>query len=171
MLSVVQMVMSFPPEKTGVAGSASLITSRQNALRRAQFVLAAGRRVTRDLADARAHGQPLSRVLADSVTRERRYFSQHLDAMWNRAKAAAQVDSAAMTYGNLLGWNTVLDGHTSPECRAADGKNFEATDQPLIGWPGAVHPHCRCYPGPAHAGARMLPSAHRVPVRRLVRVA
>jgi hypothetical protein len=171
MLSVVQMVMSFPPERTGVAGSASLITSRQNALRRAQFVLAAGRRVTRDLADARAHGQPLSRVLADSVTRERRYFSQHLDAMWNRAKAAAQVDSAAMTYGNLLGWNTVLDGHTSPECRAADGKNFEATDQPLIGWPGAVHPHCRCYPGPAHAGARMLPSAHRVPVRRLVRVA
>ncbi len=168
MLAVLDMVMSFPPERTGVAGSASLVTSRENALRRAQFALAAGRRVTRDLAGARSHGQPLHQALADAIARERRYFGQHLDAMWNRARAAAQVDLAVMTYGNLIGWNTVLDARTSAECRAADGKNFEATAQPLIGWPGAVHPHCRCYPGPPVRGARMLASAHRIPVRRLV---
>lgn len=170
MLAVLDMIMSFPPEKTGVAGSASLTTARENLLRRAQFALAAGRRVTRDLAAARSHGQPLSSALTTSVLRERRYFGQHLDAMWNRAKAAAQVDSAAMSYGNLLGWNTVNDARTSAECRAADGKNFEATARPLIGWPGAVHPHCRCYPGPAHVGARMLPSAYHGSVRRLVTV-
>jgi len=171
MLAVLDMVMSFPPERTGVAGSASLTTARQNYLRRAQFALAAGRRVTSDLTEARSHGQPLQKALADAIARERRYFGQHLDAMWNRAKAAAQVDSAAMTYGNLLGWNTVLDARTSTECKAANGKNFEATAIPLIGWPGAVHPHCRCYPGPAHIGARMLPSAHGASFRRLVRVA
>jgi hypothetical protein len=168
MLAVLDMVMSFPPERTGVAGSASLTTARQNYLRRAQFALAAGRRVTHDLTEARSHGQPLHQALADAIARERRYFGQHLDAMWNRARAAAQVDNAAMTYGNLLGWNTVLDTRTSAECRAADDGNFEATAQPLIGWPGAVHPHCRCYPGPPVRGARMLPSAQRVTVRRLV---
>jgi len=170
MLAVLDMVMSFPPERTGVAGSASLTTARQNYLRRAQFALAAGRRVTHDLAEARSQGQPVQKALADSIARERRYFGQHLDAMWNRARAAAQVDNAAMTYGNLLGWNTVLDTRTSPECRAADGKNFEATAQPLIGWPGSVHPHCRCYPGPPVRGARMLPGTQHVTVRRLVSV-
>lgn len=171
MLAVLDMVMSFPPEKTGVAGSASLATSRENALRRAQFALAAGRRVTSDLIDARSHGQPVKQALAESIIRERRYFGQHLDAMWNRARAAAQVDMAAMTWGDLLGWNTVLDQRTSAECRAADGRNFAVTARPLIGWPGAVHPHCRCYPGPPRMGARMLASAQGVPYRRLVRVA
>jgi hypothetical protein len=171
MLAVLQVVMSFPPERTGVGGFASLATSRQNALRRAQFAITAGRRVTHDLAEARSQGRPLRDQLAESVARERRYFGQHLDAMWNRAKAAAQVDNAALSYGPLLGWYSVNDRVTSAECRAANGKNFSTEAIPLIGWPGAVHPHCRCYPGPAHIGARMLASAHRIPVRRLVRVA
>lgn len=170
MRGAVSVVMSMPPERTGVSGPASIATSRQNLLRRAQFVLAAAHRITAALTTARSDGVSLRQALSDSVSRERRYYGQHLEAMWNRAAAAAQVDSAASSYGSLLGWNTVRDSHTSAECRAASGANFSTEAMPLIGWPGAVHPHCRCYPGPPRPGARMLPSSHRVPVRAVMPV-
>lgn len=160
MLWSIQLVMSFPPEVTGVSGTASLITARQNWLRRAQFALSAARRAMADIEQARAHGIPARQALATSAARERRYFAQHLDAIRGRAMAAMAVDMAALSYGPLLGWNTVHDSRTSAECRAADGKNFRADAMPVIGWPGAVHPHCRCYPGPARIGARMLPSVY-----------
>jgi hypothetical protein len=65
---------------------------------------------------------------------------------------------AALEHGNLLGWNTVIDERTSAECRAADGKNYYATAMPDIGFPGSVHPACRCYPSGPHPGGRLLPS-------------
>lgn len=170
MRGAVSVVMSFPPEQIGVAGPASFATSRQNLLRRAQFVVAASRRITADIRQARSSDAMLSQVLSDSITRERRYYGQHLQAIWNRATAAAQADMAALSYGNVLGWNTVRDSRTSAECRAADGANFSVQAMPLIGWPGAVHPHCRCYPGPPHPGARMLASARPVPVRAVLPV-
>jgi hypothetical protein len=153
------VVMAMPPEQTGVAGSATIHVSRTNVIRRAQFALSSARRLTADIREARSKGQSVNIALMAGINRERRYFGQHRDAIWNRAQAAQQVDMAAWAYGDLLGWNTVLDSHTSAECRAANGKNFYASSVPLIGYPGSVHPHCRCYPGPAHVGARLLPSA------------
>jgi Phage Mu protein F like protein len=167
MLASLEVAMSMPPEQTGVAGSASINASRANAIRRAQFILSSAKRLTGDVAEARSRGESVSQALAAGMARERRHFGQHRDAMWNRAQAAAQVDMASWSYGDLLGWNTVRDSRTSPECLAADGRNFHASHPPLIGYPGSVHPHCRCYPGPAHIGARMLPSAR--PERVLVR--
>jgi uncharacterized protein with gpF-like domain len=69
------------------------------------------------------------------------------------------VDTAVMQVGLLLGWNTVIDSHTSPECLAANGHNFRADHMPKIGYPGAVHPHCRCYAGPPRPGANLLAAA------------
>lgn len=160
MLWAIQLVMSFPPETMGAAGPASLIAQRQNYLRRAQFILSSGRRAMSDMALARSQGRSARDALAAALDRERRYYGQHLDAIRNRAQAAMNTDMAALAYGPLLGWNTIRDRRTSPECLAADGKNFRADAQPAIGWPGAVHPHCRCYPGPPRIGARMLPSRY-----------
>jgi hypothetical protein len=160
MLWSIRLVMSFPPETLGAAGSASLMAQRQNYLRRAQFALAAARRGMAAIREARSQGRSASSALAELLPKERRYFAQHLDAIRNRAQAAMDVDMAALRYGPLLGWNTIHDSRTSPECAAADGKNFRADVQPRIGWPGAVHLHCRCYPGPARIGARMLPSVY-----------
>jgi hypothetical protein len=159
--AALDVVMGFPPEQAGASGPATLIVSRLNLIRRAQFVLASARRLTGDMAAARSNGVSMIQALQAGISRERRFYGQHLQAGWNRAKAASQVDSAASTYGLLLGWNARLDKVTSAECRAANGKNFLASSMPLIGFPGMVHPHCRCYPGKARPGAAMLPSAGR----------
>ena len=169
MLAALTVVMAMPPELLGVTGSATIAMSRANTLRRAQFALAAARRLTADVRTARSRGQNIGQALAAGIARERRYFGQHLNAIRNRMQAAMNTDIASWSYGDLLGWNTVQDSRTSPECRAADGMNFYASSPPLIGYPGAVHPHCRCYPGPAHVGGRMLPSAGE-PQKVLVRV-
>lgn len=162
MYGALDVVMGMPPEQTGVTGSATLNARRTNLIRRAQFALAAARRLTSDVFEARARGEAIRTALAAGMARERRYFGQHREAIWNREKAAAQVDMMALTWGDLLGWNTVRDRRTSPECLAAHGANFHASATPLIGYPGSVHPHCRCYPGPPRIGARMLPSARPV---------
>jgi hypothetical protein len=163
--AVLGVVLASPPPVTGVIGAASAQTSRQNHARRAQFVLSAGKRLTGDIRQARAQGKPVRAALADGLARERRYYSLHTAAMWNRATAAGKTDMAAMEHGNLLSWNSVLDSRTSAECRAADGKSFHASVMPDIGWPGSVHPHCRCFPGPAHPGAPLLPSRGRTYAR------
>jgi hypothetical protein len=157
---VLGLVTSYPPPLTGVIGDASRQVARMNTARRAQFVVAAATRLWHAGRDARAKGEPVKAALARQLGTERRYYQMHMDAMWNRARAAGRVDLEAAVHGDLLGWNTVIDGHTSAECRAADGKNFYVSHVPLIGFPGAVHPNCRCFPGPAHPGARLLPSRH-----------
>lgn len=156
--AVLTFVMASPPPVTGVIGAASEQTARMNAARRAQYVLAATKRVIVAVREARSKGQPAGDAIRAQIAREQRWYAAHQAAMWNRAAAAGRVDMAAAEHGNLLGWYSVLDSHTSAECRAADGKNFYATAIPDIGLPGAVHPRCRCFPGPAHSGARLLPS-------------
>jgi SPP1 gp7 family putative phage head morphogenesis protein len=97
---------------------------------------------------------------------EARYFQRHLYAEGRRLRSAALVDMAARLNGDregleqatLLGWRAVIDGRTTPECRQAHGKNFRADRIPDIGWPGAVHIHCRCSAGPAIPGAPLIPS-------------
>lgn len=81
------------------------------------------------------------------IANEKRWFNQHLDAIRKRRSSAIAVDKASRRYGDLLGWHAVLDDRTSPECREANGKNFSASRIPAIGYPGAVHPYCRCRPG------------------------
>lgn len=167
MYGALDVVMSMPPAQQGVTGSATMNASRTNTIRRAQFALAAARRLTSDVIEARSRGQGIITALAAGMARERRYFGQHMEAIRQRAGAAQQVDMASWAYGDLLGWKTVLDSRTSADCRAANGKNFYASSVPLIGYPGSVHPHCRCYAVAPHPGARMLPSAG--PERVLVR--
>lgn len=111
----------------------------QNARRRAAYLVVAAQRVTR------AHeGGDLALVRA--LIAERRFLDQHIEASMGRVEAAQQVEFALRTVGRgvMLGWEAVLDERTSGECRRADGRNFDASRIPPIGYPGTVHPHCRC---------------------------
>lgn len=162
LFAVLQVVMSHPPGQTGMFGPATTLTERMNLQRRAQFTVAAARRVGQAVTQARSEGRSVPQALADAIQRERRFYAQHLIATWQRSGAGAQVDMEAMSRGLLLGWHAVRDKNTSADCLAADGKNFYADHMPLIGYPGAVHPHCRCQPGAPFPGARLLRS-HGVP--------
>lgn len=158
MFAALDITMSYPPGQTGAYGPATLAMERTNLRRRSMFVLAAARRIGADLKAAHSRGQNPLDALAAAIIRERRYYAQHLMAIWQRSQAGARVDSAAMVHGSLLGWYTVKDRRTSADCLAANGKNFYPGHMPLIGYPGAVHPHCRCLPGAPFPGARLLPS-------------
>ena len=151
------VVMSLPPDRLGAIGPATLAMIRLNTARRGQFAAMAAKRLTSDFVDARSYGLNPLAALHDGIERERRYFGQHIEAMYQRAQAGARVDGAAAAYGPLLGWYTVRDHRTSAECKEADGKNFWAATPPAIGYPGGVHPHCRCFPGRPHEGARLVP--------------
>jgi hypothetical protein len=163
--AVLAMVMAQPPEATGFYGTVTRQAAQLNLMRRAQFVIASCRRVTQALTEARSRNQPLGQALAGAISAERRYYGQHLMAMWARSKAAAAIDSAAMLHGRLLGWNTVITPTTTPECLAADRHNFLADQMPPIGWPGLAHPGCRCYPGAPFPGAPLVGSSRPVPAR------
>jgi hypothetical protein len=154
-----RIVMAHPPPVTGVVGAASEQVSRLNAARRAQYAIAAAQRVMQAMIHARAHGENAVRAGEDAAERERRWYQQHLDAMRQRAVAAARTDMAALEYGDLLGWRAVMDRRTSPECAAANGKNYYASSIPDIGLPGAVHNSCRCEPVPPWPHGKLLPSA------------
>jgi ADP-ribosyltransferase exoenzyme len=152
------VAMTQPPPTTGVVGAASAQTSRQNLIRRAQFVLSAGKRLAQDIRQARAQGKPVTQAVQDGLARERRYYQAHTAAIWNRAVAAGKTDMAAMEHGDLLGWLSVMDRKTSAECRRASGQNYHASQMPDIGYPGSVHPACRCMAVAPWPGGRLLPS-------------
>lgn len=154
----VAVVMGMPPDRQGAMGSATMTVSNLNVVRRAQFLVAAARRVNSDIQQAISTRGSVREAIATALVRERRYYGQHLQAGWNRMDAAARTDSAAMLYGTLLSWNAVMDRSTSAECRAADGSNYRADVMPWLGYPGMVHPHCRCYPGPPIDGAKTIPA-------------
>jgi hypothetical protein len=102
--------------------------------------------------------------LTDAVkAREVRYYHWHLYAMNNRLATAEQVDGAAREVGTLmrsgrvlLGWKATMDSRTTGECRAANGRNFYADRPPSIGYPGMVHPHCRCKAVAPYPDARIV---------------
>lgn len=152
--AALDIVMNFPPSRTGFYGPATQQMARLNLIRRAQFVVNSSRRFAADQARVGSGGSPAA--LLDAMTRERRYYGQHMQAIYQREMAAARVDSASMLYGRLLGWNTVRDSHTTPDCLAADGRNFYADKMPRIGYPGTVHATCRCWPGAPFPGAGMV---------------
>jgi len=156
LMAALQVVMDRPPDRTGFYGPATAQIARLNLIRRAQFMVNSSRRFNETLARVAAGGADPRELLAQMAA-ERRYYGQHQEAVWNRMQAAAVVDSRVMDYGPLLGWYSVNDRRTSLECRRANRHNFRADDMPSIGFPGAVHPHCRCWPGPPIRGAALLP--------------
>lgn len=91
-----------------------------------------------------------------ALKRELSFWKAHIRAGQRRKLMGKRVDFVVKRHGELLGWYAKMDNRTSAECRAADGRNFLAFTPPVIGYPGGVHPHCRCIPGPPHPGAKMV---------------
>ena len=149
------------PEGIGLPpGPAQAIEQEMAAAWLALYLVAAAER----LAEAADEGDE---ALQKAIRDEERYFALHKVAEERRMRAAAGVDTEARLnedrgqeddLAGLLSWRAVLDRRTTPECRAANGWNFKADRMPAIGWPGAVHVHCRCTSGPAIPGAPLLPS-------------
>lgn len=90
---------------------------------------------------------------------ERHYAVAHIRAQRNRSLSARQIDRAETAYGPTLGWYAKHDKRVSPDCARMDGTNFDVNQPPEVGYPGAVHPHCRCTPGPPHASTQETPMA------------
>jgi hypothetical protein len=124
-------------------GDAARATQLAEASYRAGYVANAAERI----ASAMEGGA----TLGEALRRERTWYRAHETARRNRQDTAQAVDVEAGKYGALLGWFARDDGKTSPECKAAHGANFRAGQRPAIGYPGSVHPHCRCVPGPPFA--------------------
>lgn len=82
---------------------------------------------------------------------ELEYLSSHLQATHKRNASATDLSHRWENAGHpdLMGWLAIQDDRTSPECRDASGRNFNPTTVPTIGYPGSVHPHCRCVAVPA----------------------
>lgn len=120
----------------------------QDAYYRAAYLAKASGRVQRELDTGHS--------LRDALRAEVANFAAHKAAREKRLNAAGRTASASKLYGNLLGWyrNPMLD--SDADCRVADGNNFRADEGTVIGWPGAVHPHCGCHAGPAHEDGAMV---------------
>lgn len=155
--AVLGMVLAQPHPVTGVIGPASEQTSRMNAARRAQYVLAASKRVLGAARQARAKGESVTGAVRQQMARERKFFEQHQAAMWQRATAAGKIDLEAAVHGPLLGWYAKHDKRTTAECLKADRHNFYVTRPPDIGLPG-IGPHagCRCEAGPPWPNGKLL---------------
>jgi hypothetical protein len=130
---------AFPPVRFTPSDRAQRVTAAEEANYRAAFLLNSSRRIE----DAWRRGV----APADQAKREIHYWALHHKAAANRLAMARGVDVAAQSFGQVLGWYATLDDRTSTECRRAHGHNFRADQRPLIGWPGTVHPSCRCRPG------------------------
>lgn len=113
---------------------------RQNAFRRAAYVMTAARRMS----TAIQTGDPDRVQTAWKL--ELNYLGSHLQANHKRNQAAIALAKKWHQMGqpDLLGWLSRRDSRTTKECRAADGRNFDPKSIPPIGYPGAVHPNCRC---------------------------
>lgn len=145
------------------AGPAARQVAVAESTYRAAYLLNAAARVKASIA--------AGKTAEEALAAEQSYTLAHERAAANRARSAAEVDKTMNRVGSsVLGWRARMDSRTSAECRAANGHNFEVFAVPLIGWPGAVHPHCRCRPVAPFAGAPMLPSAAPVHVARQVAV-
>lgn len=139
LMLVLLLAQSKPMDYGTASGVAIAQSARTEVLFRAAYVLAASRRVLSALKTGSTHRA--------AMEPEKRYFEQHLGAMRKRMDSAALADRRARLYGAKLGWHATLDSRTSPECKEAHGRNFNIGERPAIGYPGAVHPHCRCKPG------------------------
>jgi hypothetical protein len=127
--------------RAGLAGSARLNAYRY----RARYLVNAARRFHAAV-KARAQGESEAGAIRKAMRAERRYLSQHLAAQRNRGAARREVERMAAIHGDRLGWFAVRDGTTTGDCSHAHGRDFLVSRPPSIGYPGAVHPRCRCRP-------------------------
>ena len=159
--AVAALALSWPHGVLEATGPASRWAIRTNLLRRAQFFLSACQRVQQAIVAARSKNQPVMDAVRAAITAEQRFMGQHVAMSRRRVSAGSAVDGMAATYGNLLGWNAVIDAATTYGCRHANGRNFYADHPPVVegspALPGAVHGRCRCFAGPPRRGARVLP--------------
>lgn len=126
---------------------------RQNAWRRAAYLVAAARRLSTAWSspDTGPDRMGAAARLRAAWEAEKRYLSQHVAAQSKRNAAAVAVDQIWRLHGrpDLLGWSARMDERTTAECAAADGRNFDPRMIPPIGYPGTVHMFCRCRAVPA----------------------
>lgn len=150
-LGAVKKLIRVPKAPEGVKSAAQTAREVERTYR-AAYLLNAARRLARALREGE---------FPQAVQKERNYWVRHLDAQDRRAVAAGRVDNAAAAFGPLLGWYARNDERTTAECRAANGNNFRVDVRPTIGYPGTVHPYCRCEPGAPHEGGKMVDRATR----------
>lgn len=124
--------------------SARALAKRANLRYRAAFIINALRRIA---------AAPDWKI---ALKRELGFWKAHTAASARRMTVARRIDASRKLYGDVLGWYSKMDERTTAECRAADHRNFNALQPPVIGYPGSVHPRCRCLPGPPFPGAKMV---------------
>jgi len=159
--AAVTLVMSWIPGLMEGTGPATRWAVRTNDLKRAEFLIAASRRMQAAADAAKSRNEPVRDAVAAALATERRYLAMHAAASDQRVAVASRVDGMAEAHGDLLGWQAVKDARCSPGCRSASGKNFRAGQPPVIeghpSYPGAVHgATCRCVPVPPFKGAQVL---------------
>lgn len=136
------------------AGNASGVTREFEFFARGTYIVRAAQRL---------HTAQRAGSMVTAMGQERKHLQRHQQAAANRLAAAVAIDRRVRVHGKTLGWYAVMDERTSAECRAANGRNFDATRRPPIGFPGTVHPHCRCKAGPPHKGKA---TVYEIPRRR-----
>lgn len=125
----------------------------QEVVSRAAYLVRATRRMKA------AYATKDKATIAAATEREKVLKAAHLAAQTERTAAASEVARQVKGLkpdrkGEILrGWYAEEDG--SPDvCRTADGRNFNALVRPAIGYPGGVHPNCKCTSGKPHAGGK-----------------
>lgn len=122
-------------------------TVTRNAIRKAAYLVMAGRRLAPALTSRDQGRLEQARIV------EQRYKEAHERAERLRSEAAFRIVEQIADRGTdrkgeiLLGWKATLDSRTSADCRWANGRNFNALVPPVIGYPGTVHESCRCRAG------------------------
>lgn len=147
-----RIAMSAPVQPRSAKGldSAEGQTLATEATYRATYIVESARRIQQGLNQK----TPIRQI----IQQERVWFEKHREAQNRRLSAAQQVDLAGRKYGRLVGWYARRDSRTTQECLMAHGRNFYIDERPRIGYPGTVHPNCRCVAGPPHRNGKRLPS-------------
>lgn len=136
---------SAPMPAAASAGPAEKAAQQTELMMRAAYVLAAAERLQK----AEQEGKSTRTALSQEST----LYERHREAQRGRMQSALDIDKAVQSFGDVLGWylNPLLNNEI--ECIKANGHNFRASQGTVIGWPGAVHPHCGCTAGPPIPGA------------------
>lgn len=144
--------VEMPVPRTPTVNPATLATRDTLMDYRAAYLLNAAQRIDQTIAE-RPETETADGALKRAIRKERRWFAAHRKMQDKRLAAARAVDIAAAIYGQRIGWWAIPDNQPASEaCQRAHGHDFLAGHPPHVGkgrtYPGAVHPHCVCRPGP-----------------------
>ena len=141
-----------PQRGPRTAGTAAALVAAGEPEMRARYLIAAARRITRDLrtvVPTPSGGTPatLADRLRDALRRERQFWRMHVDAQRNRRASAHAVDEVTAV-SPWWQWQTAGDARVEADCRRFAGRTFTVAAPPMLDghpvFPGAVHPRCRC---------------------------